>query len=50
MLAVKAIHLSKMLSKEGWNVLLALDNFKSLLQAEWHMLQLLSNINHKKSG
>jgi hypothetical protein len=31
-------------------VLLAVDNFKSVLQAEWHMLQLLNNTNLRKSG
>lgn len=50
MLAVKVIHLAKQLSKEGWNVLLGVDNFKSLLQAEWHMLQLLTNTNRRNSG
>lgn len=47
MLAVKVIHLGKQLSKEGWDVLLGIDNFKSLLQAEWHMLQLLTNTNKR---
>lgn len=44
MLAIKTIYLAKLLSKDGWNVLLGIDNFKNLLQAEWHMLQLLTNI------
>lgn len=50
MLALKTIHLAKLLSKQGLNVLVGLDNFKNILQAEWHMLQLLNNINTKKSG
>lgn len=31
-------------------MLLALDNFKNVLQAEWHMLQLLNNTNNKRPG
>jgi hypothetical protein len=50
MLAVKTIHLAKILSKQDWNVLIGLDNFKNVLQAEWHMLQLLNNTNTRKAG
>ena len=50
MLAVKTMQLAKLLSKEGWNVLLAFDNFKNYLQAEWHMLQLQSGPRLKKHG
>jgi hypothetical protein len=50
MLALKTIHLARNLSREGWNVLLGLDNFKSVLQAEWHMLQLLNNAQKRRSG
>ena len=31
-------------------MLLGLDNFKNVLQAEWHMLQLLNNTKLRKSG
>lgn len=30
--------------------MLGVDNFKSLLQAEWHMLQLLTNTSKRTTG
>lgn len=44
MLALKTINLAKKLSLLGKEVILGLDNFKSVLHAEWHMLQLLNNV------
>ena len=45
MQAVKAINLSKILESRGENVLLVIDGIRNILQAEWHMTQLLSNKN-----
>jgi hypothetical protein len=41
MLALKSIELARRLSQKGRDVFIALDNFQSLLHAEWSMLQLL---------
>lgn len=52
MQAVKTINLANNLKRAGRNVLLGIDNFKDILQAEWHMLQLLqgSNLDIKKKA
>lgn len=39
MLALKTIHLAGMLKDRGYDVVLAIDNFKNVLNAEWSMLQ-----------
>ena len=43
MLAAKAIHLATLLSKAQKDTLLVFDGFRHILQAEWHMVQLLNN-------
>jgi hypothetical protein len=48
MLALKTINLAKKLSLLGKEVVLGFDNFKSVLHAEWHMLQLLNNARGAK--
>lgn len=49
MLALKTIHLAQTLSKKNVNVVLGFDNFKNVLQAQWHLLQLLSSLRTRKS-
>jgi hypothetical protein len=50
MLAVKAIHLADLLRRSGEDVLLSIDGIRHVLQAEWHMVQLLSNVVSRVSG
>jgi hypothetical protein len=50
MLAVKAIYLGEMLMKAGQEVLLTVDGIRHVLQAEWHMVQLLSNPVNRLPG
>lgn len=50
MLALKAIRLANLLRKDGKQVLIGLDNYKQVLQAEWHMLQMLSNTALRQPG
>jgi hypothetical protein len=50
MMGLKVVQLAKLLSKEDWNVLIGLDNFKAVLQSEWHMLQLLSSPNPRRNN
>ena len=47
MLAAKAVYLAELLMKAEENVLLVFDGFRHILQAEWHMVQLL---NKAKQG
>jgi len=48
MLALKTINLAKKLSLLGKEVVLGLDNFKSVLHAEWNMLQMLNSVKRGK--
>ena len=43
MLAAKAISLATRLSEQKRNVLIGLDGYRHLLQAEWHMMQLMGH-------
>lgn len=43
MLTLKVVRLAGALARQGLEVGLGVDNFKSVLHAEWHMLQLLSS-------
>lgn len=53
MLTLKTIVLANNLKNAGFDVLLAIDNFKFILNAEWHLLQLLqggNKVENKKFG
>lgn len=50
MLAVKAIYLGELLMKAGQEVLLTIDGIRNVLQAEWHMVKLLSNTANHSPG
>ena len=50
MIAVKAVRLAELLKNEGHEVLLGIDGIRHVLQAEWHMVQLLSKDQNKIPG
>jgi len=50
MLTAKVIHLAETLKSSGRDVLLTIDGVKHILQAEWHMMQILNNPLSKVPG
>ena len=50
MLAAKAIKMAELLKSSGQDVLLTIDGVRHILQAEWHMMQILSNPFNKLPG
>lgn len=50
MLTAKVIHLAETLKSLGRDVLLTIDGVKHILQAEWHMMQILNNPLSKVPG
>ena len=50
MLTAKVIHLAELLKKSGRDVLLTIDGVRHILQAEWHMMQIMSNPLNKVAG
>ena len=50
MLAAKVTRLAELLSKQGEDVLLTIDGIRHILQAEWHMVQIMNNTINKARG
>ncbi|CAM6006538.1 unnamed protein product [Sphagnum balticum] len=42
-LALKSVTLAESLRQAGYHVILGIDDYRGILQAEWHLLQLLQN-------